>query len=667
MRYKCSELLERRSAGVSNYAGALVAWLAILALLFGSTGCTGLVNAQNPNSQSAVQVVPAAVNFGSTDLGKAVSHQATVANNGTTTVTLTQASVSSNEFSVSGLQFPVSIPAGQRANFTVSYKGSKAGKASGTFNFVGDRWATDPVELTGTVGSAAPQLAVSAPNHNFGNVTVNTVATYALVLSNSGGSDLTVTDIYVKGETFADTQVRLPATIPAGGNLALNLSFSPKTAGNYSGSVKILSNDPENPTTRIELRGDGTSEPVGELTATPAALGFSNVKVGTSASDTTTLRNAGNANITLSRISLSAAGFSTAGVATPVVLVPGESLPLTVKFNPSSAGTKSGTISLVTSQGGITSLSVFGTAAASTTTPPSPTPPTPAPAPTTLSVSPAVINFGSVVTGVANTQLVQIGNPGTGSVTVTAANVTGAGLSASGLSLPLTLKAGQTSTFNVQFDPTSAGSSTGTLSLASDASSTPSVALSGTGIAPGLSLSISPSNVSFGSVTVGSSASRNITVTNTGNSNVAISSVGLTGTNLSVSGGSAVSLSPSQSINLTVQFSPSTAASSSGILSIVSNAKGSPAAIPVTGTGVAQVQHTVSLSWNAVTSASGYNVYRTVTGGSGYTRINSALDAALSYSDSSVQDSQTYYYVTTSVNSSGTESAYSAEVSVAIP
>ena len=213
-------------------------------------------------------------------------------------------------------------------------------------------------------------------------------------------------------------------------------------------------------------------------------------------------------------------------------------------------------------------------------------------------------------------------------MTVTAANVTGGGFSTSGLSLPLTLQGGQTSTFNVQFDPKSAGSSSGTLSLASTASNTPSVALSGTGIAPGLSLSISPSNVSFGNVTVGSSASRNITVTNTGNSNVAISSVGLTGANLSVSGGSAVSLSPSQTVTLTVQFSPSTAASSSGILSIVSNAKGSPAAIPVTGVGVAQVQHSVSLSWNGVSSASGYNVYRSLTSGSGYTRINSGLDAA---------------------------------------
>ena len=133
------------------------------------------------------------------------------------------------------------------------------------------------------------------------------------------------------------------------------------------------------------------------------------------------------------------------------------------------------------------------------------------------------------------------------------------------------------------------------------------------------------------------------------------------------SGASAVSPAPSQTITLTVQFSPSTAASSSGTLSIVSNAKGSPAAIPVTGVGVAQVQHSVSLSWNGVSTASGYNVYRSVTSGSGYTRMNSGLDAATSYSDSSVQDSQTYYYVTTSVNSSGTESAYSAEVSVAIP
>jgi hypothetical protein len=284
-------------------------------------------------------------------------------------------------------------------------------------------------------------------------------------------------------------------------------------------------------------------------------------------------------------------------------------------------------------------------------------------------VSPGSINFGSVVSGVTNTQTVQISNPSAGSVTITAANISGAGYSTSGLNLPLTLSAGHSTTFNVAFGPKSAGAASGSLSFVNNATTAVApIELSGTGVAPGLKLSVNPSTVNFGNVTVGSSASKSIIVTNTGNSNVSISSFHSSAASLSIMGGSAVTLSPSQSITLTVQFSPATAAATSGSVSIVSNATGSPAAISVSGNGIgAPAQHTVSLSWNASNSAAGYNVYRSVTSGGGYARVNSSVDSAVTFTDSTVQNSQTYYYVTTAVDNTGTESAFSSEVSVTIP
>jgi hypothetical protein len=345
-------------------------------------------------------------------------------------------------------------------------------------------------------------------------------------------------------------------------------------------------------------------------------------------------------------------------------MVPGDSLPLTVRFAPTATGSKSGMIVLTTSDGAVTSVSVAGVA----TSVPTPPPPPPPPATPELTVSPGSINFGSVVAGVTNTQTVQLANPGTASVTVSAANITGTGFTTSGLNVPLTLAAGQSSTFNVQFNPKSAGAVTGNLALSSNATNaTSTVSLSGTGVAAGLTLSVSPSTIGFGNVTVGNSASRNITVANSGNSNVSISSVQLTGSNLTLSGGSAVTLSPAQSITLAVQFSPTSAGATSGSVSIVSNATGSPAAVSISGTGVAQVQHIVGLSWNASPSASGYNVYRSVTSGTGYSKLNSGLDGALTYSDNTVQNSQSYFYVTTAVAVDGTESAFSTEVSANIP
>jgi fibronectin type 3 domain-containing protein len=82
---------------------------------------------------------------------------------------------------------------------------------------------------------------------------------------------------------------------------------------------------------------------------------------------------------------------------------------------------------------------------------------------------------------------------------------------------------------------------------------------------------------------------------------------------------------------------------------------------------VAQAQHTVALSWNASNSATGYNVYRSTSSGTGYARVNAGLDGVLTYTDANVQNGQTYYYVTTAVDASGQESVYSSEVSVLIP
>jgi fibronectin type 3 domain-containing protein len=115
-----------------------------------------------------------------------------------------------------------------------------------------------------------------------------------------------------------------------------------------------------------------------------------------------------------------------------------------------------------------------------------------------------------------------------------------------------------------------------------------------------------------------------------------------------------------------VQFSPNVTGTVNGNISIVSNATGSPTTVSLTGTGV--VQHSVALTWNAsVSTVAGYNVYRSTVSGGPYAKINSTLVTPLSYTDSTVQSGTTYYYVTTAVDSSGTESVFSNQVSAVIP
>src|ERR1700686_2925556 len=123
---KGSRLLGRGIVATSNFAGALILWSAVVAVLLWTSGCTGMVSGAS-RPQSAVQVIPGALDFGNVGVGKQVSHSATLVNTSKATVTLTKAVLSSTEFSISGLRFPLYLQAGQKSNFTVSYKGSRAG------------------------------------------------------------------------------------------------------------------------------------------------------------------------------------------------------------------------------------------------------------------------------------------------------------------------------------------------------------------------------------------------------------------------------------------------------------------------------------------------------------------------------------------------------------
>ena len=288
-----------------------------------------------------------------------------------------------------------------------------------------------------------------------------------------------------------------------------------------------------------------------------------------------------------------------------------------------------------------------------------------------IQVSSSSINLGNEAVGNNLSQALIITNTGTATLTITQVTETGAAFSVSGFSVPLNVSVGQKTTITVAFRPTTVGAASGKISIVSNAPSSPtSVGLSGTGIAATLTLGISPTSLSFGNVTTGtSSASKTVTITNTGNANVTISQITLSGSGYAMTGGSApVTLSPSQNLALSVQFSPTSAGSGNGTISIVSNASGSPARVALSGTGGASVQHSVDLSWNASSSSgiTGYYVYRAI-GTGGYTKLVTSPISGLNYTDTTVAAGTAYRYVVTAVDSAGMESAYSAPASVTVP
>jgi hypothetical protein len=86
-------------------------------------------------------------------------------------------------------------------------------------------------------------------------------------------------------------------------------------------------------------------------------------------------------------------------------------------------------------------------------------------------------------------------------------------------------------------------------------------------------------------------------------------------------------------------------------------------------TTAAASAHSVMLKWTASPSpgVTGYKVYRSTVSGSGYSKINSSVVSGLTYTDATVVNGVTYYYVTTSVDSSGEESSFSEQVKMIVP
>jgi hypothetical protein len=291
---------------------------------------------------------------------------------------------------------------------------------------------------------------------------------------------------------------------------------------------------------------------------------------------------------------------------------------------------------------------------------------------TTISatVTPSSLSFGNVTVGASGTKTVAVTNTGTSDLVVSSINVTGAGFSVSGISFPLTVAPATTYTANVVFHPQAVGTVNGSASIASNLSGSPTVvSFTGTGVAaPTNSLSLSPTSVVFGNVTVGASSSRNVTLSNNGTASIVVSAVNVTGSGFSIGSTTPFTVAAGASNTLSLVFSPQTSGPANGTASFVSNANNSPGNLSFTGTGVVGIAHSVDLTWTASTSTvSGYNVYRGSQTGGPYQLVNPSLQSAGGYVDGTVASGQTYFYVVTAVDSTGSESAFSNEATAVIP
>jgi hypothetical protein len=521
-----------------------------------------------------------------------------VANNSQQNITIHQISSSLPEFIIAGAALPISLAAHASTSFKVTFRPNAAVTYNGRIVVSTIRkWGgtgTISVTVSGTGTNAAPpptqsySLSSSASSLSFGSTLVGSSTSQPFTLTNTGTGSVTISQVAATGAGFTVSGFTAGVTLAAGQSLALTANFAPATAGVVAGSLNIVSTATISPTT-ISLSGTGVQP---QISVTPSSVSFGNVTAGATGTQTLTIRNSGTATLNVTQASLVGTGFTSSGLALPLSLAPGGSTVFNIGFAPASAGTFSGSITLISNAPNSSLVIPLAGSGVATTL--------------QLSASPTSLSFGNVATGSNAIKSVTISNTGTSSVSISQIGENGAGFSTTGITLPLSLAAGQSTSFSVTFAPTSTGSLSGSVTVVSNATNSPAaISLTGTGIQP--QISVTPSSVGFGNVTVGVTNTQTLTIRNAGTATLNVSQASLAGTGFTSSGlVLPLSVPAGGSSVFNLGFAPASAGTFSGSITFISNTPNSPLVVPITGTGISTILQLsaapASLSFGSLTT-----------------------------------------------------------------
>jgi len=292
----------------------------------------------------------------------------------------------------------------------------------------------------------------------------------------------------------------------------------------------------------------------------------------------------------------------------------GQSCTMNVTFTPTSTGQASGSISLYTDLGAnssdhLNTVLLSGTGAQAT-----------APA---VTLNPTPLAFPSTNSGTTSAALTStLTNSGTGPLTITATALAGANsgdfTESDNCVSSSPIAANGTCTITVKFAPAATGSFNASVSITDNASNSPqSLPLSGTGTAPAVTLN--PTPLAFPSTLAGSTSSAlTSTLTNSGTGPLTITATALAGANPSdfTESDNCVSSSPiavNGTCTITVKFAPAAAGSFNASVSITDSAFNSPQSLPLSGTGTAAPNFTISATPATQTVTAGTTATYTVT------------------------------------------------------
>jgi hypothetical protein len=203
---------------------------------------------------AAVTVSPSTLSFGTLAVGDTSSPKPVTLNNHANVALSFSSIATSAGFAIASNTCGTSIAAGANCTVGVTFTSTAIGAATGMLTFI-DSAPNSPqtVSLTGT-GSAP--VTLSSSTLNWGTVTVgNTSLPRTVTLTNHGNSSLAFASI-VTTAGFAVSKNTCGASIAAGANCTVGVTFSPTATGVTTGTLIFTDTAANSPQT-VGLTGSG--------------------------------------------------------------------------------------------------------------------------------------------------------------------------------------------------------------------------------------------------------------------------------------------------------------------------------------------------------------------------------------------------------------------------
>ena len=193
----------------------------------------------------------------------------TLTSAGTSSVTISAATITGAGFSVSGTTFPITLNPGKSATVNVQFDPTVTGAVTGQLTISSNSFAnsTAVISLSGTgtttaAGTGTPTLSINATSLPFGDVTVGVPSTQPITLTSTGTSSVTISAATITGAGFSVSGTTFPITLNPGQSATVNVQLDPTVAGAVTGQLTISSNSSTSGTAVISLSGTGVTHEV---------------------------------------------------------------------------------------------------------------------------------------------------------------------------------------------------------------------------------------------------------------------------------------------------------------------------------------------------------------------------------------------------------------------